>query len=628
MSVGASAPRRLAPRQRMLAHLVALYGDRAGAGAWDEIERLIDGFTATHPALARRRAASPRDRLTQADNLLITYGDSIRPDAWFVDDGAPGDGVRPDGARPAGELTPLGCLGRVLRARVGDVVRGVHLLPFFPYSSDYGFSVIDYRAVNPDVGTWADVARLAGDVDLCFDAVVNHVSSQSPWFQGYLANRAPWRDYFLSVAWSDDLSKVARPRATKLRTPFETARGTRHVWTTFGPDQIDLNFQNPDVLIEMLDVLLGYAARGARMLRLDAIGYLWKEVGTSCIHRPETHRVIQLLRAMFEAIAPDVLLLTETNVPQDENLSYFGDGHNEAQLVYQFALPPLTLHAFMKQDARKLARWASELATPSDETTFLNFLASHDGIGLRPVEGLVNSVDVAAMIRQVQHHGGFISLRSMRDGRTAPYEMNVNFFDALSSPTADEPLDHQVMRFIAAHALMIAQAGIPAIYIHSLLGSRGWRAGVLAGGENRVINRRPLALGALEAELDDPTSLRRRVLDRLLHLLRVRAAHAAFHPQAPQRVAQGEGVDPGLFALLRGAGDGRVLAVHNVADRAQRLAFPPALMARAADGLRNLLADGPMADGAGASIRLDDGALVVPPRGVRWVALPGDDGWG
>ena len=132
-----------------------------------------------------------------------------------------------------------------------------------------------------------------------------------------------------------------------------------------------MNFKNPDVLLALLDALLFYVARGARFIRLDAIAYLWKRIGTSCIHLPQTHAVIQFWRAVLDEVAPHVLLITETNVPHADNVSYFGDGTNEAQLVYNFALPPLVLHALLRGDATHLTRWAQSLTLPSDRSHVL-----------------------------------------------------------------------------------------------------------------------------------------------------------------------------------------------------------------------------------------------------------------
>jgi glucosylglycerate phosphorylase len=517
-------------------HLIALYGPATGRATY---KRLAS-------SLARFPQRDTVSELTSRDAILITYGDQVRE---------PG-------------VAPLRTLSDLCRKHLLGVVSGVHLLPFFPSSSDDGFSVMDYRAVDPALGRWDDVARLGDYFRLMFDAVINHASRQSAWCQGFLRDVARYRDYFITVEGDPDLSAVVRPRALPLVTVVQTLSGPKKVWTTFSDDQIDLNYANPDVLLEVLDILLFYVRQGAEFIRLDAIAFLWKEIGTSCLHLPQTHRVVQLMRAVLDEVAPHVRLITETNVPHRDNISYFGDGYNEAQMVYNFALPPLTLHALHTGIARALTEWASGLSLPSEQTTFFNFLASHDGIGLNPARGILSEVEIAALATGVEAHGGFISHKTDPDGSRSPYELNINYFDALNDPHAGEPLTLQVDRFMASQAILLAMRGVPGIYFHSLFGSRGWPEGVAQSGRNRTINRQKLDLAVLEADLADPRSLRAQVFGRYARLLRARAASPAFHPNGDQQVIP---LGDALFALLRTAPDGSaaVLCLQNVSDRPQ-----------------------------------------------------------
>ena len=327
-------------------------------------------------------------------------------------------------------------LSSFTRTHLSGVASGIHILPFYPWSSDDGFAVKDLFAVAPEYGTWADVERLGADFDLMFDAVFNHMSVESEWFRQFLAGDPAYRDFFVTVAGGADLSAVIRPRALPVLTAFASASGPREVWTTFSADQVDLNYRNPAVLAAVLEALLLYVARGARFIRLDAIAFLWKEPGTTCLHRPQAHRIVQLLRAVLDEVAPHVRLITETNVPHRDNLSYFGDGTNEAQLVYNFALPPLVLHALQTGRAEELTRWAQSLALPSDRVTFFNFLASHDGIGLNPARGILSDAGIDGLVQRTREHGGFISYKQLSDGTQEPYEMNINYLDALSPPAA------------------------------------------------------------------------------------------------------------------------------------------------------------------------------------------------
>ena len=526
-----------------LSPLEFLYGAEKAPQLSERLQNLLAGY--------RDRIERRNVHLTEHDAILITYGDQIQcpPEA------------------------PLRTLGVFCRKYLKGAVNGIHILPFYPWTSDDGFSVLDYRKVDPALGDWSDILAMQDEFLLMFDGVINHISAQSEWFKSFLHDESNYRDYFLVVDGSPDLSQVIRPRVLPLLTAFSTPTGEKRVWTTFSDDQIDLNFQNPEVLIEILDILLMYVERGATFIRLDAIAYLWKEIGTSCIHLPQTHRVVQLIRAALDEIAPHVHLITETNVPHEDNISYFGDGYNEAQLVYNFALAPLTLHAFNTGNAGILSAWANTLSLPSDRTTFFNFLASHDGIGLNPARGFLSIAELDALIEKTIAHGGLISYKQNSDGTQSGYEMNINYFDALSDPKGDEPLELQVDRFMAAQAIMLSLVGVPGIYFHSLFGSRGWMDGVGQTGRNRTINRQKFEIGSLVAELDDSQSLRARVYSRYRQLLSARRGSSAFHPHGAQVVKD---LHPAVFAIERWSPDkaSRVLCLHNVSTRPVQMRLP------------------------------------------------------
>ncbi len=477
--------------------------------------------------------------------------------------------VYPDQVQEAGQL-PLQTLADFCDAHLRGMISGLHVLPFFPWSSDDGFSVKDYRNVDPALGDWTVVERLAGSFRIMFDGVVNHASAQSSWFRGFLKNEEPYARYFLTVDEATDLSQVVRPRSSPLVTDFRTTTGLRRVWTTFGPDQVDLDYHNPEVLLEIIDVLLGYAQRGAQFIRLDAIAYLWKESGTPCIHLPQTHAIIRLLRAVLDEVAPQVRLVTETNVAHTENLSYFGNGFNEAQLIYNFALPPLVLHTFKNEDAAILSEWASGLEPPTKQCSSLNFLASHDGIGLNAVRGLLPESAIAALTEQCLEHGGLVSYAAASDGTRRAYELNINYFDALSNPQPLEPLLVRVRRFMAAQAIMLCLRGIPGIYFHSLFGSRNWVEGPESVGSNRAINRQKLARADLESELRQAGSLRSMVFAKYGQLLAARSASTAFHPNGDQQILD---AGRGVFAALRTSPDGahQILCLTNVTARRQEV---------------------------------------------------------
>ena len=534
--------------QRLLDHLAFLYGAERAPALLERLRAILAQFRQRNPQfLAVEECPPPRERLTERDAILITYGDQV------TEPGKP----------------PLQTLAEVLEKHVKGIVTGVHVLPFFPYSSDDGFSIIDYTVVNPDFGTWADIERLGCNFRLMFDAVINHISARSHWFQEFLKGNPEFANYFIVVVEGTDLSQVVRPRALPLLTRVQTAHGERLVWTTFSVDQIDLNYAHPDVLLKVIEILLLYVEKGAEIIRLDAIAYLWKKIGTPCIHLEEAHRVVKLFRTVFDAVAPHVMLITETNVPHQENISYFGDGTDEAQMVYQFPLAPLVLNAFHAGSARHLSEWAATLETPSNTTTFFNFLASHDGIGVTPALGILSDDEIQELVEKTKAHGGYVSYRANPDGTQSVYELNISYFDALSDPHAAEPLELQIRRFLASQAIMLALAGVPGIYVHSLFGSRSYHAGVKQSGHYRSINREKFRRSDLERELADPASLRHRVFYPYLHLIRTRAAQRAFHPNGPQQVLY---VHPALFVLLRTApnGSASLLCIHNVSNAEQR----------------------------------------------------------
>ncbi|WP_330982098.1 MULTISPECIES: sugar phosphorylase [Enterobacterales] len=441
----------------------------------------------------------------------------------------------------------------------------VHLLPFYPWSSDDGFSVMDYHQVAPDTGDWQDVADLKQSSRLMFDFVCNHMSAKSDWFARYLRQEAGYENFFLAVDPAMDLSAVTRPRALPLLTPFTLKDGTtRHLWTTFSDDQIDLNFGDPEVLLAMVEVLLHYLQEGADYVRLDAVGFMWKVPGTSCIHLPQTHALIKLFRAITEEVAPGTVIITETNVPHKDNIAYFGDGTDEAQMVYQFSLPPLVLHAMHTTKVETLCRWAQGLTLPSSQTTWFNFLASHDGIGLNPLRGILPEDEILTLVDKLQQQGALVNWKNNPDGTRSPYEINVTYMDALSPKESSD--DDRLARFVLAHALLLSFPGVPALYIQSILGSRNDYAGVETAGYNRAINRQKYDLAEIESEMAIGGGLRVRVYHQLCHLLALRRELPAFHPDAE---AEFSTLNEHVLQIKRD--NGKLTALFNFSERPQTI---------------------------------------------------------
>jgi glucosylglycerate phosphorylase len=539
------------PKNRIREYLAFIYGEETAIQVYPILMDRLDEF--------RKRMPQPQNtnaqvgQLSEVDSVLITYGDQIQD---------PGK-------------SPLQSLADFLVDYVKDEISAVHILPFYPYSSDDGFSVIDFYQVDPSLGSWDEIVQLRKHFRLMFDAVVNHISRHSPWFEGFKQGHERYRDFFIPVDPGTDLSRVVRPRALPLLTPVKTRQGTQYVWTTFSEDQIDLNYANPQVLLEMIEVLLFYVERGAEIIRLDAIAYLWKEIGTNCLHLPQTHAVVKLMRAVMDAVAPFVLLITETNVPHADNISYFGDhlsGSNrtdEAQMVYQFPLAPLVLHTFHKGNTHALTQWASSLSAPSPGTTFFNFIASHDGIGVNPARGILNDAEIQDLVERTQAHGGRVSYKNNPDGSKSVYELNITLYDALNNPGApDQEMD--IRRFIASQVIMLSLAGIPGIYIHSLFGSRNCQSCVEASGRARSINREKFLRADLEAGLIRPASRQQRIFSSYMRLLRLRKDQRSFHPTGDQRILN---LSEAVFTLLRTSPEGKekLLCLVNVLSRQQEL---------------------------------------------------------
>ena len=487
----------------------------------------------------KSQGGSSAKQLSQKDSVLITYADMVSNKSD----------------------NPLVTLREFCTAHLKGAFSTIHILPFYPWTSDDGFSVVDYREVDQRYGNWEDVAKLSEEFELMFDLVLNHCSSKSPWFKEYISGVEPGRNYIMEVDENADLSSVVRPRATPLLTPYQTRVGQRFVWTTFSADQVDLDWRSPDLLFEFLDIIMFYASLGCKILRLDAVAFLWKKIGTNCLHLPETHQIIKLIRNAIEVVAPEVLILTETNVPHKENISYFGKG-DEAHAVYQFSLPPLLLHGLLNGTANHITEWASNLPPLSKGCHFLNFTASHDGIGVRPLEGILATKEILKLAEHIKKAGGKVSMRKMEDGSEFPYELNATFYGALSD-TKNPKIGEK--RFLCSQAVALAMKGIPAVYFHSLCGTPNYQLGVEETGHNRTINRRKFQIKELEALLNDQTVNSGGIFEWYTRALRVRASCPAFHPDANQKILD---IEKRLFVLERRSLDENqiILCVFNFSD--------------------------------------------------------------
>ena len=531
--------------QRLSAHLGVVYPDHDCSAL---AERIANLFWPDQNKIIKRRKIAQKHLWDESDIAIITYGGSIRSELE----------------------RPLRTLHRFLKQHIGDTIGAVHILPFFPYSCDDGFGVIDYLSVDEDLGDWSDIEAIANDYRLMGDLVINHGSSQSAWFQQFLSNEAPGKDYYYTADPAADLGEVVRPRAHPLLTPFRTSAGDRYVWSTFSTDQVDFDFRNPEVLLEFVKIIRAYIDHGVRIFRLDAVAFLWKEIGTPSINLDETHEIIRLLRTLMDHDVETLIIITETNIPNHENLTYFGN-QNEAHVIYNFALPPLLTHALLTGNALYLKRLTRSNPPALTGCTYLNFTASHDGIGLRPTEGALPQGEVDQMLATIQSFGGRVSMRRGPGGTEKPYEMNISYFEAMQGTVAG-PDEHQIDRFMAAMAIMLALEGIPAIYIHSLLATPNGYEEVNLSGHNRSINRRQLNYDEINGKLADPTTIEAKVFSRLLSLVELRKKQQAFHPNAVQFTLA---LPEGLFGIWRQNRDRKqsIFAITNVTQDEKTLSL-------------------------------------------------------
>lgn len=544
-------------RKRMRGRLASLYGEEQAELFMPELERILKVHYAHKPPdmLEKEERFDPRERFSEKDLILITYGDIVKRDG----------------------KTTLSTLHDFVDIFDKGTVNTLHILPFFPYSSDRGFAVVDFRRVNPRLGDWHDIRDAKQRYDLMFDSVLNHASSRSELFREFLKGNPRYRDFFIAYDSPDGLtpeerSKIFRPRTSDLLSPFDTYNGKKWLWTTFSADHIDLNYRNPDVLMHILDGLLFYIRRGADILRLDAVTYLWAEPGTTSIHLPQTHEIVKLLRDAVDSVASGVALITETNVPHEHNVSYFGDGTDEAHMIYNFALPPLVLFTFYSGNAAAISRWAEQLETPSPLATYFNILDTHDGIGLMGARGILSAEEIDLLLREAEKRDAYISYRTTEAGTEEPYEINATWWGVLNGDDIDDR-ELQVKRYLASRSIALVLKGVPGIYVHGAIGTPNDHERVRSTGIKREVSRGLIDSDAMKRELSDPQSRLSLVTGGGNRLYTIRTGHRAFHPRGKQRVLS---IVAEVFSVLRTSpeGDEQILALINVTGRECPIEIP------------------------------------------------------
>ena len=546
-------------RKRIFERLCFLYGDAEAEKYMPELERILVVHSAhkTQSIIDQEKGFDSQNRFTERDMILITYGDLLQ----------------------GKDHSALASLNKFLqRLRAEDIFNTLHILPFFPFSSDKGFSVTHFHKVDPNLGSWQDIEDMGSHYQLMFDGIFNHMSAKSRAFQEFLNGNTEYKDIFTAYHSKDALTPeqrkiLVRPRTSDILTKFQSIDGYVWVWTTFSPDQIDLNYKNPAVLMFIIETMLLYVRRGADILRLDAVTYLWDEPGTPSVNLKQTHEIIKLLCDVFKVVAPRVTILTETNVPHKENVSYFGNGNDEAQMVYNFALPPLVLHTFYREDATALSNWANSLKCLSNTTTFLNILDTHDGIGLIGVRDILPREDIDFIVQMAREHGAFVSYKTGTDGKDEPYELNCTWFSAINHDSVDEDIAFQVKRFVASRSIAFVLQGVPAIYFHGLIGTYNDIGTVLKTKSKRDINRKRINEKELIEKLKDRNSKFSHITRQLYWIGYIRVHQCAFHPNGDQRVLM---ISPNIFTVLRISPDQEhhILTMTNVTGQDCRIEIP------------------------------------------------------
>jgi sucrose phosphorylase len=591
---------------RMCSRLKFLYGEEQAQAFMPELERVLQVHYAHkgQKLIDQEKSFNPEERFSEKDMVMITYGDLLRGE----------------------KHSPLASLAYFLDRPLKEIINTIHILPFFPYSSDRGFSVTDFKSVDANLGTWQDINEIGKDFKLLFDGVLNHASAESEGFQEFLNGHPRFKDVVISYPSPDALTPeqrrlIRRPRTSDILTKFHSINGPIYVWTTFSPDQIDLNYRNPRVLIAIIGVLLLYVRNGADIIRLDAITYLWEELGTECASLEQTHEIIKLFRDVLNLVAPEVALLTETNVPHEENVSYFGNGDDEAQMVYNFALPPLVLHTFYTGDATALSRWANNLEYPSNTTTFFNILDSHDGVGLQGVKNILSKEEINAMIQKAtEKHKAFVSYKTGEDGSDEPYEINTTWFGALNREDSGEELAFQVKRFVASRCIALVLRGVPAIYFHGMIGTGNDPGVVKKTGHSRDINRTVIDEKDLDEALENPDSKLSLIRQQLRPFAHVRVQERAFHPNGEQQVLV---ISPSVFSVLRISPDDHetILTLTNVTGKICDLKINASQLGTGGNRWYDLI------DGKEHASDTQELALTLQPYDVVWLKALGRESY-
>ncbi|MBV69389.1 MAG: alpha-amylase [Pelagibacterales bacterium] len=490
--------------------------------------------------LSTNRKVKKNKFLTQEDIILVTYADTIienNKSSFFV-------------------------LNKFLKKYIKNIFSTIHILPFFPSSSDGGFSVIDFFLVDKKHGSWNDIKKMSADYKIMVDVVLNHGSKKSKWFKNFLNNKGEGKNFYLNFDKNINVSNVVRARSHKLLQKVSTENGFKYVWCTFSTDQVDFDYRNPKVLLMFLKIIKFILAKGPIVFRMDAVAFLWKRIGSSCVNLDQTHAIIRLIRAFLSKLNSNSLIVTETNLPFHENLSYFGNS-DEAHLIYNFSLAPLIINTLIKGDSTAFRRWSMSMPPSRIGASYVNFISNHDGLGIRPLEGILNKKDLNLFLDTLKKFGSKFTFRKYKN-TSVVYEANISLVNALSGTIKGKD-KYAFKRYICAHSIMLSYEGIPAIYIHSLFGTKNDNLLYKKTNIKRSINRHIYSYMNLEKELKSNNSDLNKVFNNLLELIKIRKKQKAFHPNATQYTLN---LGKRFFGLWRQSNDKQqsIFAISNISN--------------------------------------------------------------
>jgi len=486
-------------------------------------------------------------KINQSTSLLICYGNSVTD----------------------GNKKSLKVFNKFYKKYLKNNFDSVHFLPFYPSSSDSGFAVKDHYKIEPRLGSWKDVKIISKNCNVMADLVINHSSARGLWFSNFLKNKSPGKDYFFTVDKNFNSKKVIRPREHKLLKKIKLSNETKYLWRTFSPDQIDLNFKNPKVLIRFIKIIFNLINNGVRIFRLDAIAYLWKENGNTCINHTNTHNIIKFIRLVCNLLKTECIIITETNLPEKENLSYFGN-NDEANWIYNFSLAPILVYSLLFEDSNKITKWSKNFPIAKLNNNYLNFIASHDGIGMRPIEGILSTNTQRKFLIRLKKNGGEFSYRKVQGVKKKVYEANITLFNAFKCSDFDKSGIFGFERYMAAHTIMISFDGIPAIYFNSMFGNSNDNSKYIISGNKRDLNRYRWNKDKIEDHLKDQNSKQNKYYKNMSNILDIRSKQKAFHPNAIRKTLK---LGSNFFGIKRVSTDNKqsIYCITNMTSKLQLL---------------------------------------------------------